>query len=122
MSGVIPQLFVYGTLMPGAINWAVLVQWSTGTPAPDSIEGQLFDTYLGYPAAVIGAAGSIPGFVVPLDPARLDRALGALDDFEDVSAGLYKRVELLTTNRVQAWAYHWLGSVDGMRRIPTWRA
>ncbi len=48
----VTTLFVYGTLQPGAVRWHYLEPFVADAGTPDSVDGQLFDTGCGYPAAV----------------------------------------------------------------------
>lgn len=101
------SLFVYGTLLPGAQSWAVLEPFVVGAGIADSVRGDLFDTGLGYPAAVLDDHGAnvVYGRVFQLTVPRRKEALLALDEFEDVADGLYQRVTITTVGGAQVWAY-----------------
>ncbi len=110
------RLFVYGTLMPGEARWPVLapyaVSWEDAT-AP----GHLWDTGLGFPGVRFEPhAGPVPGVIVDLDPGRLAETLAVLDDIEG-EGRLYRRV-IVATTAGPAHAYEWLGSTEGLRRLP----
>ena len=110
-----PRLFVYGTLMPGEPLWPVLepyaVSWEQGT-AP----GHLWDTGLGFPCVRFDpAAPAVPGVLVSIVPERLTAALATLDQVED-EGRLYRRV-VVETSAGPAYAYEWLGSTAGLRRL-----
>lgn len=118
---MVRHLFVYGTLMPGQSRWPALAPWVEGEPGPDSVTGRLFDTGYGWPAAVIGPTGSIPGVTVALATGSLPDALAALDEIEGTGAGGYCRVQVVTANRVAAWVYDWTGDTGGFAAIDRWR-
>ena len=117
---MITHLFVYGTLMPGQGRWPALAPWADGGPAPDTVAGELFDTGYGWPAAVIGRGGPIPGFTVPLNVQSLPSALDALDEIEGTSHGLFRRVSAVTGSRIEAWVYEWPGPTEGFAPIGAW--
>lgn len=111
-----PQLFVYGTLMPGEPLWPALapfaLAWREAT-AP----GRLWDTGHGYPGVRFDPAGGpVPGVLVVLDPARLAAAIDLLDEIEE-EGSLYRRVEV-STGAGPAWAYEWLGPTTGLEPLP----
>ena len=61
-------IFVYDTLMPGHLRWG-LVEPHAVVHRPATVPGRLFDTGLGWPAAVletggIGGGVRVPGVVV----------------------------------------------------------
>ncbi|HJV09754.1 MAG TPA: gamma-glutamylcyclotransferase [Acidimicrobiales bacterium] len=110
------HVFVYGTLMPGQPLWPALapyaVSWHAATAG-----GRIWDTGRGYPAVQFDAGGQpVPGVVVVLDPARLVEAVALLDEIEE-EGSLYRRVEV-ATSAGPAFAYEWLGPVDGLRLLP----
>lgn len=112
MSRVHRHLFVYGTLRPGDVRWALLEPYVADSGAADSAAGRLFDTGLDYPAAVFGGDGTIVGITYGLRPDTLAEALAVLDEEEDTVLGLYRRVEVTTGNDVQAWAYEYGDGLD----------
>lgn len=110
-------LFVYGTLLPGEVRWRFLAPFVTDEGVPDTVEGILYDTGLGYPAAVFGTGGRIVGRTFTLHPERVDEALSVLDDVEGAVAGRYGRVEVTTGagRRVFAYAHGARpGATDGL--------
>ncbi len=118
MSGMerLARLFVYGTLMPGQQRWPVLapyaVSWARVT-AP----GELWDTGLGFPGVRFDAAAPpVPGVLVVIAPELVPAALEMLDRVED-EGRLYRRV-VVETSAGPAYAYEWLGSTEGLRRLP----
>lgn len=100
-------LFVYGTLLPGAQSWEVLKRFVDGHGTPDSVSGELFDTGLGYPAAVIDERSTslVLGRTLQLTASHSAAALAALDEFEDVADGLFRRVAVTTGSGRTAWIY-----------------
>lgn len=106
------HLFVYGTLRPGDVRWPLLEPFVADGGVDDTVGGQVFDTGLGYPAAVFGPTGTIVGRTYPLRTDRLDEALAVLDDEEDTVAGLYRRVEVVTGSGIRAWAYAYGQGLD----------
>lgn len=104
------HLFVYGTLRPGDVRWSMLRPFVQGEGAHDQVRGRLFDTGLGYPAAVFGGDGLIVGATFELDPDRRAIALAALDEEEGTVDGLFRRVPITTERGITAWAYsYWSG-------------
>lgn len=112
------HVFVYGTLRPGDVRWHHLAPFTVDGGIPDSVEGQLFDTGLDYPAAAFGIAGTIHGHTFALLDASLDDALAVLDDVEDVVGGEYSRVLVRTGRGLDAWAYAY-GSGLTLTEIPS---
>jgi len=106
------NLFVYGTLRPGDVRWPLLAQFVTDDGVDDTASGTVFDTGLGYPAAVFGGDGSIRGRTYGLRDDRLDEALDVLDEEEGTVAGLYERVEIITASGLVAWAYAYGTGLD----------
>lgn len=107
------HLFVYGTLRPGDVRWPLLEPFVVDHGWPDTVIGRLFDTGLGYPAAVFDDPGTadlattriVHGRTFGLLQHSLSRALEVLDQEEDTVEGLYRRVEVRTASGVHAWAY-----------------
>lgn len=99
------KLFVYGTLRPGDVRWPILAPFVRGDGVPDTVAGELYDTGLGYPAAIFGGQSTIVGLTYDLRTDRLGEALAVLDEEEDTVAGLYRRVRVTTGAGTEAWAY-----------------
>ena len=106
--------------MPGEPLWPVLagyaVSWERVTA-----RGRMWDTGHGYPAVQFDvsdrpAAGLVPGVLVSLEPGRAAEAIEELDRIEAVGR-LYRRVEV-ATSLGPAFAYEWLGAVDGLSALP----
>lgn len=115
------HLFVYGTLRPGEVRWPFLEPFVVDEGHDDFARGTLFDTGLGYPAALFahdvthnvthdGAA--ISGRTYGLVEASLDRALAELDRVEGAVRGLYERIVVTTGTGVRAWAYQFGSDPD----------
>ena len=110
------SVFVYGTLRPGDVRWHHLRPFVTGDGVPDTAAGCLYDSGLGYPAALFGGAGVIHGETFELWPERLEECLAVLDDVEGTVAGLYARIRITTGRGIVAWSYQYGGGL-GIRPI-----
>ena len=108
-------LFVYGTLRRGDVRWSFLEPFVVDEGVDDTAGGALFDTGLGYPAAVFDGSGTIVGTTYRLIADRVDEALRVLDEEEDTVLGLYRRLEIITGNGTRAWAYAY---GDGLTLTP----
>lgn len=106
-------LFVYGLLKPG-----LQPPKSISQSFPDRIGGLLYD--LGeYPAAVNAGHGSseITGFTIEIDEDELE----AIDEFEDVDAGMYRRIMIETRSGYFAWVYEYLLEIpEGTPLVTDW--
>lgn len=113
-------LFVYGTLMPGHLRWAVLEPHATGW-RPAAVEGRIYDSGEGWPAAVFAPGQDlVRGWAVDLDPDRRAVVLDHLDQVEGVDVGLFARVEVALLGGETAVAYQWVRSPDDLVRIEVW--
>lgn len=114
MSDQNTYLFVYGTLLPGDVRWPILEPFVVDDGVIDSVPGQLFDTGLDYPAAIFDHATNdqVHGRRYELSSDTLNEALVRLDIEEDVVLGLYRRVSVVTTSGVEAWAYQYGEGLD----------
>jgi gamma-glutamylcyclotransferase (GGCT)/AIG2-like uncharacterized protein YtfP len=101
----ITALFVYGTLRPGDVRWPFLEPFAADEGVDDTTDGRVYDTGLGYPAAIFGGPDTIVGRTYRLRPDRIDEALEVLDEEEGTVAGLYRRVTVTTGLGTTAWAY-----------------
>ncbi len=106
------HLFVYGTLLPGEVRWQHLEPFVDGEGHPDSVDGDLFDTGVGYPAARFAPGATIVGHTFPLRLDTLDEALALLDEIEGAVAGLYARRQLTSHCGVSVWAYEYGGGLE----------
>jgi gamma-glutamylcyclotransferase (GGCT)/AIG2-like uncharacterized protein YtfP len=111
----IQHLFVYGTLRPGDVRWPVLAPFVVDGGWLDTVEGELFDTGLDYPAAMFNSRGTIRGHTFALLETSIERALELLDEVEGIVDGEYRRVVVRTGRGVTAWAY---ASGDGLDLTP----
>lgn len=109
------RIFVYGTLRPGEPRWP-LVEDAVVRTEPAEVRGTLWDTGKGYPAAVFGTKGSVPGDVVWIDPERWRGVIDWLDRIEGEGT-LYRRV-VVDTSAGTAVSYEWLGETEGLTPLP----
>lgn len=108
--------FVYGLLKPGYRLHHVVASFVTDAH-PASHRGRLYDA--GVPAARFDADGTVEGYLLALDPVRIDQAVRILDDLED-EGERYRRV-VLTIEGQEAFAYEWMGPVHGLPEVgPSW--
>lgn len=106
-------MFVYGTTMPGHLRYSMIEDFvAEATRA--SVDGRLYDSGSGYPAAKFGAGGTIEGYLLRLRPERVFEATKAFTEFE---SGMFMPVTVNTHSGVKATAYEWNGSVDGLTRV-----
>jgi gamma-glutamylcyclotransferase (GGCT)/AIG2-like uncharacterized protein YtfP len=104
--------------MPGEPLWPALEPYAASW-TPVTARGRLWDTGQGYPAVRFHEreeGGAVPGILVVLDPGRAVEAIEVLDGIED-EGRLYTRVEVATSGG-PAYAYEWLGPVDGLDPLP----
>ena len=113
----VDELFCYGTLLPGQERWKFLAPFVLSYE-PDQVSGRVYDTGLGYPAALFDRVGVIYGFRFRLDFKQLSEALLLLDEIEGAVEGLYRRVLVTTAMGVEAHAYQYGGALDGLIDIP----
>ena len=111
------EIFCYGTLLPGEERWQFLAPFVLAYE-PDQVSGRIYDTGLGYPAALFDRVGIIHGFRFRLDPAQLLDALSLLDEIEGAVEGLYHRVQVTTAMGAQVHAYQYGGTPEGLIDIP----
>jgi len=104
---VVDSIFCYGTLLPGEARWHHLRPYVVGEGEPDSTTGRLYDTGLGYPAAVFGGPGTISGRTFRVRDGCGAAALEELDAVEGAVGGLFRRVDIVTSAGAHAWAYEY---------------
>jgi gamma-glutamylcyclotransferase (GGCT)/AIG2-like uncharacterized protein YtfP len=105
-------IFVYGLLKPG-LSLHHLIEPYVTRSLEGTARGRLYAAE--YPAARFEDDGEIDGVVMWLDEARIDEALGLLDEAEDEGVVYERRTIAVATpeGTVRAHAYHWLLSIDG---------
>lgn len=117
-------VFTYGTLKDSTRLRAMLKdvsRWRIVGPA--TVQGRLYDTGP-YPAFGVSddSADRVPGLLVKLESG--DAALERLDEYEDVSQGLYARrrmpVRLDEGTTHDAWVYVYCRPVESFARITEW--
>lgn len=110
------HVFVYGSSMPGESRYGEIKEYvQSSTRAV--VDGLLYDSGLGYPAAKFEPGGEIPGFLLTLEPATADAFLREQTALE---SGLFVAVDVQTHSGVTASAWEWIGATDGMPRIEAW--
>jgi gamma-glutamylcyclotransferase (GGCT)/AIG2-like uncharacterized protein YtfP len=107
-----PDLFVYGTLVPGGRYWSEVAD-AVVSNRPAQVRGRLYDTGRGYPAAIFHAAGTeVGGYVLTLwDP---ETTLAHLDSFEGHE---YVRKEVETVAGERVWSYEWQADLAPLRLL-----
>jgi gamma-glutamylcyclotransferase (GGCT)/AIG2-like uncharacterized protein YtfP len=106
------MLFAYGTLIPREPALLQSEGWM-----PDAVRGQLYD-FGPHPALVAvddSDAGWVPGYVRPVAMEELE---GPLDAYEEVSKGLFRRVQTATRAGRIAWVYVFSGQLPPYARGP----
>jgi len=107
--------FMYGTMKPGRLRYPSIDQFVASTTS-DTVEGELFDTGAGYPAAKFGSdRGQIRGYVLRILP---DRESAAAEIIAEQEGNLFRPVILKTKGGRTVTAYEFIGPTDGMARIP----
>lgn len=110
--------FVYGTLKPGGLYWP-RVSDTIAWYEPAKVIGELYDTGLGYPAAIFSGDGIIDGFLLHAIPAKADQARRVIDEIED-EGNEYRRVTVTTVSGVSAAGYEWNRAAEGLEPILAW--
>ena len=114
---VIDQVFCYGTLLPGQERWSFLAPFVMEYE-PDQANGRIYDTTLGFPAAIFSQIGVIEGFRFRLDTLRLSEALKIIDEVESGVEGHYHRVAITTAMGELVYAYEYGGDAANLVPIP----
>jgi len=92
---VLASAFLYGTLMPGHLRWGLIAPFAVSSRAA-RVDGQLYDTGRGWPAARFAAplgvapvagpdaveGATVPGWLVELAPTAAAALLAQLDEVE----------------------------------------
>lgn len=115
-------LFVYGTLLQGQVQAALL----EGCPRTEAtVRGTLYRLPAGYPALSLRGNGVVHGELVTL---RNEGQLRVIDHYEGVEELLFQRVQVdvvIGLRRLPAWAYVMDDPrLRGGREVPDgrWRA
>ena len=116
----ITHLFVYGTLRPGDVRWHFLEPFVVDEGWVDAVPGQVFDTGVGYPAALFDDPNGlvIHGRTYALLELSIDRCLDVLDREEQSVTGGFHRVPVATASGRAAWAYQYAEGLD-LTEIPS---
>lgn len=101
------HVFVYGTLLPGEVRWHHLAPFVIGDGVGDSVDGTLYDTGVGYPAARFGTGSTVHGQTFALRADTAVDALRLLDEVEGAVEGLYVRRSITTHRGITVWAYEY---------------
>lgn len=103
------EIFVYGTLLPEQPQWSLLRRYVTDEGWEAAVPGLLFDTGFGYPVAELCGQFDdftlVRGRCMHLLEASASIALEALDRYEEVHLGLYRRLEVTSINGQRCWSY-----------------
>jgi gamma-glutamylcyclotransferase (GGCT)/AIG2-like uncharacterized protein YtfP len=108
-------VFVYGTLKPGGFYYPRIANWVVYT-TDAMVRGELFDTGLGYPAAVFGEADVVHGTMLHFAESTIDRVLQIMDEIESEGEE-YRRVRVLAVDGTEAISYEWIGDTSRMRPL-----
>lgn len=128
--GAVRAFFVYGTLMRGECNHAVVARHGLVRVQVARVPGELFDTGEGYPAMRLssGASAVWGELVEPVDLEAATRAMDELEGYEGpgVAGNEYERVLVEVTvdadSRVcPAWVYVCARDLPAQARIASGR-
>ena len=107
-----PMLFAYGTLIPREPALLQSEGW-----VPDALRGRLYD-FGPHPALIAvddPEGGWVPGYVRLVEMEELE---GPLDAYEEVSKGLFRRVQTATRAGRMVWVYVFSGQLPPHTRGP----
>ncbi len=114
-------LFLFGTLMPGELYYS-RIAYAVAWYEPAATRGILYDTGVGYPAALFGGQETIRGFVVHLRQSLSDEVLAEIDKLED-EGNETRRVRVRVLDGLEVFAYEWNKPVEGLRELAEgWRS
>jgi len=108
-------IFVYGTLKPGGVYHGRVSAWVVYA-LDASVRGEMYDTGLGYPAAVFGGNDVVPGVLLHVPADALDRVLEVMDEIEEEGKE-FRRVRVHTLDGIEAIAYEWMGPTERLRPL-----
>lgn len=109
-------LFVYGTLLPGEVNYPAYLKDRTANEQPATVQGSLWlveDEDYPY---LLGGPGAVYGMLIDLIPWAYTATLAAIDRLEDfdpqvpkTSLYLRRRVKVWLSDgqTTNAWGYFW---------------
>ncbi len=128
--GAIRAFFVYGTLMRGERNHAVVARHWLVRVRVARVPGELFDTGEGHPAMRLSSGASMVWGEL-LEPADLEAATRAMDELEGyagpgVAGNHYERVQVEVTVEADssvcpAWVYVYARDLPAQARIASGR-
>ena len=93
------QVFVYGTLKPGEVNYRICAPYVLKAQ-PAIASGQVYHLPFNYPAMAIATEGMVQGVLLSFADAEI---LTILDDFEQHDPTAFQR--LLPQHAVEAYQY-----------------
>jgi gamma-glutamylcyclotransferase (GGCT)/AIG2-like uncharacterized protein YtfP len=109
-------VFVYGTSMPNHSRYSYIEHY-VESHRPAQVDGLLYDSGAGYPAARFGPGDPIPGYLLTLRP---DSVAEFFTQMTQIEAGLFRQVGVTTRDGTRAQAFEWIGPTDGFKRIQRW--
>jgi gamma-glutamylcyclotransferase (GGCT)/AIG2-like uncharacterized protein YtfP len=109
-------VFVYGTSMPSHSRYSYIEHY-VESHRPAQVDGHLYDSGAGYPAAKFGPGDLIHGYLLTLRP---DSAAEFFTQMTQIEAGLFRPVGVTTRDGTRAQAFEWIGPTDGLTRIERW--
>lgn len=109
--------FMYGTMKPGHFFYPEIDEFVAET-IQATTRGRLFDSGVGYPAAVFDPSSEqvISGFLLRWVP---DLAAAANQKIADIENNLFRPTMVVTDQGIRAIAYEWIGSTDSLTPIPS---
>ncbi|USG67255.1 gamma-glutamylcyclotransferase [Brevibacillus ruminantium] len=82
MTRVLP-VFVYGTLLPGFLNYERYVKPYPHTIQPATVQGCLYHLPAGYPGLVLSKTATVKGALLFFAADRYEEAIAGMDELED---------------------------------------
>jgi gamma-glutamylcyclotransferase (GGCT)/AIG2-like uncharacterized protein YtfP len=112
----ITEIFVYGTMKPGHAFYPEIDDYVLES-RPDLVRGQLYDSGLGYPAAIFNpeADEEVSGYVLSLVPESYADAVAIISGVE---SNLFSPKRVATTSGSMVRAYEFVGDTTELERIP----
>lgn len=128
--GAVRAFFVYGTLMRGECNHAVVARHGLVRVRVARARGELFDTGEGYPAMRLSSGASMVWGEL-IEPADIEAATRSMDELEGyagpgVAGNHYERVQIEVTldadgSLCPAWVYVYARDLPSHARIASGR-